>query len=406
MRATLNRKELTNAVRLASKAVSTRPTLPILGCVRLETVGTTKLAISTTDLEVSVRILLDADVETTGTAIVAAKPLAQSLKGSMPARATVRLAADSEAGNLMLLSGPVVNRHPLFNPDDFPAINVTLPLQHGTQITSDPAILEGWLRRVTPAVSDDDGRPVLQHLAVERHVGPQSTELTATATDSYRLHVATAIETRGTDARFLLDPAVLRLAMAARRANDDTMALWALPEEPETTGHPDRWLQTRVTVLVGTHTWISSVGCTGDFPKWREFASSPDGMTEFGLVEHAALAAAQLRQVARSVERHQPVKLSPGVECIRVEAGDPKALAASYVALDWSGVKLGAGGGAEAESELAPIEWPIGFNPCFLADAIEAAGDGARFLVTAALKPALLTSEGFTALVMPTRLPN
>ena len=82
MRITCRRRDLYRALRLLSRFIPTRSTLPILQHVLIETPGSGRLRLSATNLEVGVACHIEAVVEQEGSAAVPALPLFAFLRGS------------------------------------------------------------------------------------------------------------------------------------------------------------------------------------------------------------------------------------------------------------------------------------------------------------------------------------
>src|ERR1700724_710784 len=82
MRITCRRRDLYRALRLLSRVIPTRSTLPILQHVLIETPGAGRLRLSATNLEMGVACQIEAVVEQEGSAAVPALPLLAFLRGS------------------------------------------------------------------------------------------------------------------------------------------------------------------------------------------------------------------------------------------------------------------------------------------------------------------------------------
>lgn len=82
MRITCQRRDLYRALRLLSRFIPTRSTLPILQHVLIETSGADRLRLSATNLEVGVACQIEAVVEQEGSAAVPVLPLLVFLRGS------------------------------------------------------------------------------------------------------------------------------------------------------------------------------------------------------------------------------------------------------------------------------------------------------------------------------------
>jgi DNA polymerase III sliding clamp (beta) subunit (PCNA family) len=88
---TCRRRDLHRALRLLSRFIPTRSTLPILQHVLIETLDAGRLRLVATNLEVGISCSIEAVVEQEGSAAVPALPLLAFLRGSSSEeRATLR----------------------------------------------------------------------------------------------------------------------------------------------------------------------------------------------------------------------------------------------------------------------------------------------------------------------------
>ena len=80
MHITCRRRELHRALRLLSRAISTRSALPILQNVLIEAPGTDRLRLAATNLEIGIACSIEAAVEQEGSVAVPALPLLAFLR--------------------------------------------------------------------------------------------------------------------------------------------------------------------------------------------------------------------------------------------------------------------------------------------------------------------------------------
>ena len=73
MKFTCKQQTLSKALGTVSKAVSTRTTLPVLKGILIEADTDGTITLSASDLDISIRRKIEADVEETGSAVVASK---------------------------------------------------------------------------------------------------------------------------------------------------------------------------------------------------------------------------------------------------------------------------------------------------------------------------------------------
>src|SRR5438552_13106654 len=119
MKATCARDELTRALSLVGRAVSTRATVQVLGGVLLRA-GDGKVDLAATDMELSLRLSLDCEVEGEG-AIVAPGRLLVDLARLLPDSEVV-LEHKPEQGVLEVTCGPASYRLNTYSAEDFPKL--------------------------------------------------------------------------------------------------------------------------------------------------------------------------------------------------------------------------------------------------------------------------------------------
>lgn len=146
---------LAKGVQLASRAISTRTTMPILGYILLETLKQ-GLRLTATDLELAVQVEIDAEVRQGGQITLPARILAE-IVGNLP-EAMVEL-RNAEAGTQVVITCEASTFEILgLPPGDFP----TQPKPEGNEIGGIEAdVLRKLISQTIFAVSGDETRPFL-----------------------------------------------------------------------------------------------------------------------------------------------------------------------------------------------------------------------------------------------------
>src|SRR5690242_4537674 len=179
LRITVPKDELVAALGVVSRAVSTRTSVQILSGILLEAAGG-ELRLAATDMELSLRSTIPAQIEGDGSIVLPGKTLvdiARLLPGDevaiehRPAESVVHVTSGSAAYTLHT-----------YNPEDFPRLPDVTAVQ--TFPVDRESLLE-TIQRVARAASRDESRPVLTGVLVQFAGGT----LTMAATDSYRLAV-------------------------------------------------------------------------------------------------------------------------------------------------------------------------------------------------------------------------
>lgn len=158
-----------------SHVASRASTLPILTNILFEASGSS-LALSATNLEIGIRTKVRGKVEQEGKVVVPAKLIDECV--ALLPKENITLSLEGEA--LRIQSGSYDNKIHTLPPDDFPLLPT---VEETTTLTVTPVLLAQLLRATLFSVSFDDTRPELSGL----FLATQKKQLTAAATDSYRL---------------------------------------------------------------------------------------------------------------------------------------------------------------------------------------------------------------------------
>src|SRR6476659_4084127 len=177
LKITCSREELAAKLAIVGRGVSTRTAVQILGGILLRAEsGNVELA--ATDMELSLRTSLEANVAGDGAVVVPGRLLVD-LSRLLPA-GEVELEYREEESVLQVRCGPAEYRLNTYSAEDFPRLPDT-----GAAPTSPVAAdsLLATLASVGRAVSRDEARPVLTGILMRFGDG----KLVMAATDSYRL---------------------------------------------------------------------------------------------------------------------------------------------------------------------------------------------------------------------------
>lgn len=174
---TCSQTALLKSVHLASRAIATRTTMPILGYILLETMKN-GLKLTATDLELAIQVDIDAEIKQGGRITLPARILTE-IVGNLP-DADVSMKADEgttqveitcEASTFEILGLPA---------DDFP----TMPKPEGNEIGAiDADTLRMMVNQTIFAVSADETRPFLTGV----HLAMEGADVRVVATDGGRL---------------------------------------------------------------------------------------------------------------------------------------------------------------------------------------------------------------------------
>jgi len=364
MKATCARDELTRALSLVGRAVSTRATVQVLGGVLLRA-GDGKVDLAATDMELSLRLSLDCEVEGEG-AIVAPGRLLVDLARLLPDSEVV-LEHKPEQGVLEVTCGPASYRLNTYSAEDFPKLPEVETAQ--TFAVDRAAFLE-TVARVARAASRDESRPVLTGILVRFEGG----KLIMAATDSYRLSVKETELSGGQSADLEAIVPARALTELSRIAHDSGELQVGVQENHVVFGAGDVWLTTR--------------RIDGQFPNYKQLL--PETFEhEVKLPREEFLEV--VRRASVMAQRNSPLRLrfADGEVTVSAQTQDVGE-AHETLPVPFTG---------------EPLE--IGFNPEFLREGLESVdADEVALRLISSLRPGLLHSdeENFSYLIMPIRL--
>lgn len=364
MRLTCLRDELASKLALAVRAASSKSTIPVLGQVLLTAQdGTVEL--SATDMELSLRVPVEATIGEPGSVVV--PRLATDIVRTL-ADGQVELEHRANEGVVSVTGGQSSFTLNCLQASEFPQ----LPADEGEGITMPVGPFVQTSDRVSRAASRDDTRPVLTGVLVR--IGLDG--ITMVATDSYRLAVMqTALESAPSETREAIIPAralqeVSRLA-AAMKAEEIEIVI----------------AENQAIFRIGGARLISRL-IDGQFPDYRQLV--PDQFEHEVVFDRAELGSV-LSRIGVLAQRSAPIRL---------------AFEQGQVTVSTVSEQLGEG------HESLPVTFQgdpfeIGFNAEFVRDGVENVdGDELRLGLISPLRPGLLrgADDGYRYLLMPIRL--
>jgi DNA polymerase-3 subunit beta len=363
LRITVGKDELSSRLAIVARGVSTRTAVLVLGGIQLRAEGG-RLQLAATDMEVSLRASLDAQVSDEGTVVVPGR-LLLDIARSLP-DSDVMIEHRPEEAVVVVTSGTATYRLHTYSAEDFPRLpDVDAVSLHAI----DRDALVETIARVGRSASRDESRPVLTGILVRFEPG----KVVMAATDSYRLAVK---ETP-------VDGSLPELeAIIPARALQELMRIAAGPDEVQL-----GMLENHV--VFGTEgVWLTTRRIDGQFPNYRQLL--PEQFEHELMLPREELLEV-VRRVALMAQRNSPLRLrfADGeltVSAITQDIGEAReSLPAPYSA--------------------DPLE--IGFNADFLRDGLESVdSDSVRVKLISPLRPAVLEGESddYVYLIMPIRL--
>lgn len=366
MRVTCPKEELAQKVGVVGRAVSTRTSVQILTGIllRAEADG---LTLAATDMEISLRASLGADVGAEGAVVVPGRLLVDIVRLLPGGDVTIEHRPDE--GIVSVTSGSASYGLHTYSADDFPRLPET-DAERSFAVER-PAFLE-TVAKVSRSASRDESRPVLTGILVRF----EGSKLVMAATDSYRLSVK---ETSLADA-----PAHETEAIVPARALAELVRIaQATSAEALTVG-----VQDNQVVFESDGVNLTARRIDGQFPNYKQLVPEHfEGEIELPREEFLDV----VRRTSLMAQRKSPLRL-------RFAEGE---LTVSAQTQDVG----------EARESL-PVRYAgdvleIGFNADFLRDGLESVTDDhVRMKLISPLRPGLIQGEAddFLYLIMPIRL--
>jgi DNA polymerase III subunit beta len=361
------REALLRQLQTVSRVASTRSAIQALSGVRL-IASPDGCELQATDMDVGLRVPLEADVVREGTVVLPARLLLDVVR-LLPAQG-VSLELRPAEQDVELVSGNATFHIRTLRAEDFPPFPE--PQEDGVVSLPVEAFV-GTALKVATSASRDETRPVLTGILVSA----SDRELRMVATDSYRLSVKeTTLEDALASGFEVNVPAraLQELARVAAHVEDEQLRISVR--------------QNQVLFELGGIV-LSSRLIDGQFPNYRQLLPET--------FEHELrLAGAELTEVVRRIsllaQKNAPLRLSfkPGELTISAQTPDI---------------------GEALESLPVPFQGEpleIGFNPEFLRAGLEAIEEGDVLMkLISPLRPGLIESgddSRFRYLIMPIRL--
>jgi DNA polymerase-3 subunit beta len=363
LRISVSKDELAAKLATVARGVSTRTAVLVLGGIQMRAEGG-QLHLAATDMEVSLRATVDAQVSDEGTVVVPGR-LLLDIARSLP-DSDVTIEHKPEEAVVVVTSGTANYRLHTYSAEDFPRLpEIDSATLHAIERDS----LVETVDRVSRSASRDESRPVLTGILVRFEPG----KIVMAATDSYRLAVK---ETP-------VDGSLPELeAIIPARALNELSRIASGADEVQL------GMQENHVVFGADGTWLTTRRIDGQFPNYRQLL--PEQFEhELTLPRDELLEV--VRRVSLMAQRNSPLRL-------RFADGE---LTVSAITQDI---------GEARESLPAPYNgdaMEIGFNAEFLRDGLESVeSDSIRFKLISPLRPAVLEGEAddYVYLIMPIRL--
>jgi DNA polymerase-3 subunit beta len=363
----LEREVLLTQLQTVSRVASTRSAIQALSGIQI-VASSTGCELRATDMDVALRVPLEAEVAREGVVVLPARLLVDVIRALPAAQVSLELRPAEQ--DIEIMSGNATFHIRTLRSEDFPPF----PEPDGEAVVSLPAdAFISTALKVAGSASRDETRPVLTGILVSA----SERELRMVATDSYRLSVKETQLEAPLSAGFEVN-------VPARALQELARVIAHAEGAPLTVSVR----QNQVLFEIG-RVILSSRLIDGQFPNYRQLL--PESF------EHELrLAAPEITDVVRRIsllaQKNAPLRLAftPGELTVSAQTPDVgEALESLPVAFQGE-----------------PLE--IGFNPEFLRDGLEAIDEGDVLIkLISPLRPGLIEAadeSGFIYLIMPIRL--
>jgi len=355
-------------LQTAARVASTRSAVQALSGIQLHAGEDGHAELRATDMEVGLRLTLDADVASPGEVVLPARLLLDVVR-ALPGPDVIVALRPAEQ-DVEILSGSAAFYLRTLRNEDFPHLPTAAA---GDALSLDAAAFIDTVLRVSRSASHDETRPVLTGILVSA----SETELRMVATDSYRLSVkSTALATPV--------PTPLEANVPARALAEVVRVAQQAESEAIAISRSENQIVFTVERAV-----LSSRLIDGQFPNYRLLL--PESADHELTVDREELASV-VRRISLLAQKNAPLRLGFSEGQLLVSANTPDV-------------------GEARESLPVPFAgepFEIGFNAEFLRDGLESVESEQVVLrLTSPLRPGLIESADgseFTYLVMPIRL--
>lgn len=347
--------------------IEAKRTLPILSHLLLEAKENT-ITISGTDLDVSIRTIVDGDVKNEGRIAISGKKLYEIVRELPDTSIDLRW---RETQHVEILCAKSVFRLKGAAPEEFPAFPETA---EGVGITLSTETLRAMIPKILFAVSTDQTRPTLTGALLQIAEG----ELRIVATDGHRLSLVKA-PLNSTNDQSTLEAIIPRKALVelGKMLKEDSGEVQVIP-----LGHQIAFLLSRSRLI--------SRMIEGQFPNYEQVLPSPSGPG--AILRREDLLGALRRTSTIAGDRATPTVLDLRggrlvISCTNVDLGEAR----EELSMDYQGPEV-----------------TVGFNGRYLLDFLGAAEGGEISMrIHDSLSPALFEpakGEGFNCVIMPMRI--
>lgn len=210
MKITATKENLLSGVSAVQRAVSSKNTLPILNCIKLEA-KENRLYFSATDLEIGIQCHVPVDIVLEGVAVVPARYFSEIVRKLPDVSINIALTADNE---LVIQYEQSQLSLKTLQAGDYP----NLPDISGEfEVNFQAKVLKQMIRQTVFSASTDEGRPLFTGVLCEMQDGV----MRLIATDTHRLSLRQGIPLSQSEGQLSIIIPAKMLSELARLISDD-----------------------------------------------------------------------------------------------------------------------------------------------------------------------------------------
>lgn len=167
MEITVNQESLLSAIQVVSRAVATKPTMPVLGGIFVRAAAPDRLYLTATDLDVGISLVTTAQVRAEGAVVLPGRMLGEAIRKAPPGA----LSLSTDSGNLVTTMNwgqrSSLSIHGI-EPEQFPSLPEPKE-EWGIRVKGGEP--RAMIRQTGFAASQNESRPILTGLLLEVRQG-------------------------------------------------------------------------------------------------------------------------------------------------------------------------------------------------------------------------------------------
>ena len=304
-----NQIELNNAIQLVSKAVTGKPTHPILANILVTADQVTKkVSLTGFDLNLGIQTAFNASVNKSGAITIPSK-LFMEIVNKLPSESPITITVDDSSDNILLKSERGSFNLKGIPSDDYP----NLPfVENGTSLDIDPSSLLKSLKLTIFSTSNDESKQLLTGVNFKF----KKNFLESAATDGHRLAVVLTSNEKSQDEQTNFNEDVLSVTIPTRSLREIDKLLTLKTTEKSIKLFYDKGQM----VLISSNQIITTRTLEGNYPNYSQLI--PDSFSKLLKFETKQLIDSLERIAVLADQQSSVVKIKVGNDNIALISAD------------------------------------------------------------------------------------